>query len=36
MIENLKTETAMRAMEAEEQRNQMSVLWDLGSKMQVL
>lgn len=41
-IENLKTESAMRKMEVEEQRQQlsdqsqqMSVLWDLGSKVRV-
>ena len=43
LIGNLKTETIMRAMEAEElrlllsqQQQQMAVLWDLGGKVQVL
>ena len=31
--QNLRTETAMRAVELEAQRQQMSVLWDLGSKV---
>lgn len=32
-IDILKTETATRVLELEEQRQQMSVLWDLGGKV---
>ena len=35
-IESLKSETAMRAMEADERKQQISLLWDLGSKVEAI
>ncbi len=35
-IESLKSETAMRAMEADERKQQISLLWELGSKVEAI